>query len=154
MFPAKVLLATDGSEEADLALRAAVELVGKTGSELHLVHAWAMPLRHHPERPDYTELREQQQSAAQQRLDDQVEWAGVVGGSVAEAHLVSGQPDAEIVAVAEDIGAGLIIMGSRGLSGLRRSLLGSVSESVMRHAHCPVMVVRDSESRDSEERLP
>jgi nucleotide-binding universal stress UspA family protein len=44
--------------------------------------------------------------------------------------------------VAEDIGAGLIVIGSRGLGGLRRALMGSVSDSVVRHAHCPVLVVR------------
>ena len=42
----------------------------------------------------------------------------------------------------EDIGAGLIVMGSRGLGGMRRALMGSVSDSVVRHAHCPVLVVR------------
>ena len=54
-FLTKVLLATDGSPEADLALRAAVELVEKTASELHLIHAWAMPLQYHPERPRLSE---------------------------------------------------------------------------------------------------
>ncbi|MGB3633635.1 MAG: universal stress protein, partial [Rubrobacteraceae bacterium] len=53
IFPAKVLLATDGSAEADRALRAAVELVGKTGSELHLIHVLSVPLYYHPERHGY-----------------------------------------------------------------------------------------------------
>ena len=43
--------------------------------------------------------------------------------------------------VAEDIAVGLIVMGSRGLGGVRRALMGSVSDSVVRHAHCPVLVV-------------
>jgi nucleotide-binding universal stress UspA family protein len=50
--------------------------------------------------------------------------------------------DQAIVRLAEEIGAGLIVMGSRGLGGVRRALMGSVSDSVVRHAHCPVMVVR------------
>jgi nucleotide-binding universal stress UspA family protein len=50
-----------------------------------------------------------------------------------------------IVELAEEIGAGLIVMGSRGLGGIRRALMGSVSDSVVRHAHCPVMVVREEE---------
>jgi nucleotide-binding universal stress UspA family protein len=49
----------------------------------------------------------------------------------------------EIVGLAEEIGAGLIVMGSRGLGGIRRALMGSVSDSVVRHAHCPVLVVRE-----------
>lgn len=142
IFPTKVLLATDGSAEAERAARAAVELMGKTGSELHLIHAWTMPLRYHPERRDYPELWEKQQREARQRLDEQVERVEAVGGSVTKTYLTAGQPDAEIVAVAEDIGAGVVVMGSKGLSGLKRSLLGSVSESVVRHAHCPVLVVR------------
>jgi nucleotide-binding universal stress UspA family protein len=51
------------------------------------------------------------------------------------------------VEVAEDIGAGLIVMGSRGLGGIRRALIGSVSDSVVRHAHCPVLIVRPEEAK-------
>jgi hypothetical protein len=43
---------------------------------------------------------------------------------------------------AEELGLGLVAMGSRGLEGMRRALMGSVSDSVVRHAHCPVLVVR------------
>jgi nucleotide-binding universal stress UspA family protein len=53
-----------------------------------------------------------------------------------------GEPDAEIVSLAEESGAGLILVGSRGRGGVRRALMGSVSDSVVRLAHCPVMVVR------------
>ena len=59
-----------------------------------------------------------------------------------EAYCRKGRVDQEIVELGEEIGAGLIVMGSRGLGGLRRALMGSVSDSVVRHAHCPVMVVR------------
>jgi nucleotide-binding universal stress UspA family protein len=64
--------------------------------------------------------------------------------AVAEKHLrIAERYRAEqIVRVAEDIEAGLIVMGSRGLGGVRRALIGSVSDSVIRHAHCPVLVVR------------
>ena len=53
-----------------------------------------------------------------------------------------GGVEREIVHLAEDVGAGLIVMGSRGRRGMRRTLMGSVSDTVVRHAHCPVMVVR------------
>ena len=66
----------------------------------------------------------------------------VVGGTVAGTHLRMGAVALEIVALAEEIQADLIVMGSRGLGGLRRALMGSVSDSVVRHAHCPVLVVR------------
>jgi nucleotide-binding universal stress UspA family protein len=61
---------------------------------------------------------------------------------VTEAHVRTGRPDHEIVSLSDDLGVGLIVIGSRGLTGMRRALMGSVSDSVVRHAHCPVMVVR------------
>jgi nucleotide-binding universal stress UspA family protein len=80
---------------------------------------------------------------AQQFLDQQVDRIKQEGVSVAEAHLVRGGPDREVVHLSEEIGAGLIILGSRGLGGVRRALMGSVSDSVVRHAHCPVLIVRE-----------
>ena len=62
---------------------------------------------------------------------------------MAETHLETGDPDKEIVRLSEELGVGTIVMGSRGLGGLRRALMGSVSESVVKHAHCPVFVVRE-----------
>jgi nucleotide-binding universal stress UspA family protein len=80
---------------------------------------------------------------AQEFLDKQVKRIKEEGVSVAEAHLVRGRPDREIVHLSEEIGVGLIVMGSRGLGGVRRALMGSVSDSVVRHAHCPVLIVRE-----------
>ena len=56
---------------------------------------------------------------------------------------VSQPEDRAIVGFAEDTGVGLIVIGSRGRGGIRRALMGSVSDSVVRHAHCPVMIVRE-----------
>jgi nucleotide-binding universal stress UspA family protein len=66
------------------------------------------------------------------------------GGKVAQKHLRVSEHyrSEEIVGLTEEIGAGLIAMGSRGLGGVRRALMGSVSDSVVRHAHCLVLVVR------------
>jgi nucleotide-binding universal stress UspA family protein len=58
-----------------------------------------------------------------------------------------GKPAAEIVDLAEELGVGLVVVGSRGLGGVRRALMGSVSDSVVRHAHCPVLVVRKEGER-------
>jgi nucleotide-binding universal stress UspA family protein len=67
------------------------------------------------------------------------------GSQDIQAHLEFGRPDTAIIDLAEELGAGLIVMGSRGLGGVRRALLGSISDSVVRHAHCPVLVVRQEE---------
>jgi nucleotide-binding universal stress UspA family protein len=76
-------------------------------------------------------------------LDELVRREGKTGDEVAGVHARLGRPDAEIVGLAEELGAGLIVLGSRGLGTLRRALMGSVSDSVVRHAHCPVLVVRE-----------
>ena len=75
-------------------------------------------------------------------LERQVKRIEESGGIVNEAHLREGKADEEIVDLAQSIGAGLIVMGSRGRGRIRRALMGSVSESVVRHAHCPVTIVR------------
>jgi nucleotide-binding universal stress UspA family protein len=75
-------------------------------------------------------------------LDEEEQRVRSAGGIVAQSNLMMGVVEREIVHLAEDLGAGLIVMGSRGRTGMRRALMGSVSDSVVRHAHCPVMVVR------------
>jgi nucleotide-binding universal stress UspA family protein len=76
-------------------------------------------------------------------LDGEVERVRSAGGTVAQSHLMIGEVAREIVHLAEALGAGLIVMGSRGHGGINRALMGSVSESVVRHAHCPVTIVRE-----------
>ena len=149
IFPTKILLATDGSEEAKLAFASAADLSEKTASELHVVYVGHMPLVSY-EAPGATTLdpdlwrrmHEDAEQEARTKLDEQVQRVGKTG-EVAEMHTRLGRPDAEIVGLADELGAGLIVLGSRGLGPLRRALMGSVSDSVVRHAHCPVLVVRE-----------
>ena len=58
-----------------------------------------------------------------------------------EAHFRKGHPANEMVNLGDELGADLVVVGSRGLDGVRRALMGSVSDSVARHAPCPVMIV-------------
>ena len=153
IFPTKILLATDGSEEAELALRTAVDLAKSTNSELHVVTvgsdyhlAREMKMRY---AEFFREAFRALKQETQQTLDEQAKKIEKAGGSIAKAHLrMGGQQDRNIVSLAEEIGAGLIVMGSRGLGGIRRALMGSVSDSVVRHAHCPVLVVRKEEQEE------
>jgi nucleotide-binding universal stress UspA family protein len=142
VFPAKILLATDGSEEATLAAQTAADLSERTGSELHLIHVGEMPLLYHPERHGYGAEYEEREKEARQLLEAQVERMKAAGATVAQAHLRLGRVDEEVVVLAEELGVDLIAVGSRGLGGVKRALMGSVSDSVVRHAHCPVLVVR------------
>jgi nucleotide-binding universal stress UspA family protein len=155
IFPTKILLATDGSREAQLAARTAADLAQKTNSELHVAYAFGIAPVGPPVYPEATDLQseefeaenEERQQISERRarevLDAEVEKIRSDGGAVAGEHIVEGRVAAEIVRLAEELGAGLIVLGSRGLGGIRRALMGSVSDSVVRHAHCPVMVVRE-----------
>jgi nucleotide-binding universal stress UspA family protein len=150
IFPTKMLVATDGSDEASLALATAADLAKSTNSELHIAYVFPTavqrpfpnPITSRPADVLEHEL-EEAMGQAQSFLDREVEQVKGEGVEVADTHLVRGQPDRELVHISEEIGAGLIVMGSRGLGGLRRALMGSVSDSVVRHAHCPVLVVRE-----------
>lgn len=156
IFPTRILLATDGSGEAELATRTAVDLARMSGSELHVVYVLDVvsPALLYPDAtdPDGVELEdsvleEDLERRAEQRgrdlLDAEAERVRSAGGAVKQAHLAMGGAPREIVHLAEDLEAGLIVMGSRGHGGIRRALMGSVSDSVVRHAHCPVLVVRE-----------
>ena len=143
IFLTKILLATDGSRQAELAGQTAADLAQKTDSELHVVHVLASPLATHDPssfEPDVWARLEQRERRTLEDVVGKIEASGI---EVEGSHLKVGRPDAEIVALAEEIGAGLIVMGARGVGGIRRALTGSVSDSVVRHAHCPVLVVRE-----------
>ena len=153
IFPTTMLLAIDGSTEASLATEAAVEIAIKTRSELHLVYVRSdLPLTtlYEGEYPggvqdldlEFDEELENSRRAAQELLDAAVRKVHSLGGAVAQAHLMEGRAPQEIVSLAEDSGIGLIVMGNRGRGGVSRTLMGSVSDSVVRHAHCSVLVVR------------
>jgi nucleotide-binding universal stress UspA family protein len=155
IFPTRILLATDGSREAQLAASTATDLANATNSELHLLtvapgnpdpvyHIYEGSLRYET----YQQALETIKGEAQKVLDEQVQKVEEAGGSVKEAYLRIGERrDQAILHLAEELGAGLIVMGSRGLGGVRRALMGSVSASVVHHAHCPVMIVRPEKER-------
>jgi nucleotide-binding universal stress UspA family protein len=146
VFPTTILLATDGSEEGKLATQAATELSSETGSEVHVVYVLPAPAQLIGHHLLSGEARESALAGAERDaetfLKEQAEQITSNGGKVAETHFRSGDPDKEILRTAESLGVGLIVMGSRGLGALSRALMGSVSDSVVKHAHCPVLVVR------------
>ena len=74
------------------------------------------------------------------------------GGTVAGVHLREERLAEEIIALAEELGVGLIVVGSRGRGRIRRALAGSVSDWVVRHAHFPVLVVRSHKGADNRAR--
>jgi nucleotide-binding universal stress UspA family protein len=137
-LPRKVLLATDGSEDARLAARAAASLADNAGAELHVVHAW-QSVPHPVIDADYYE------EGARRILEEQLEFVSGSGAAVSGGHLVMGPPVDVILDLAEEISGELIVMGGRGHGTLGRLLLGSVSEGVVHHATRPVLVMRGGE---------
>jgi nucleotide-binding universal stress UspA family protein len=145
IFPTTILLATDGSEEAKLAATTAADLAEKTNSELHVLTVGPdYPLYELPEHPaEFEDVLRENRRRTKEMVEQQAKRIEESGGTVKETHLLEGRAEEEIVELAEEIGAGLIVMGSRGHGRLRRTLLGSVSDAVVRHAHCPVTIVRE-----------
>ena len=143
IFPTTILLATEGSEEAQLAATTAADLAQRTDSELHVVTVGAgVPISATTSPAHFEDVVRKNRSQAEEVLEQQVKRIEESGGAVNERHLREGRAEEEIVELAEEIDAGLIVMGSRGHGRLRRALLGSVSDAVVRHAHCPVTIVR------------
>ena len=154
LFPTKIVLATDGSEDANQAARTAADLAQKTSSELHVVYVGGEGFYETPLvdlatleptwiAREYPDLISNLERTERELLDNEIEQVQAAGGMVTQAHLRMGEAAPEIVDLAEEIGAGLIVLGSTGQGGIKRALLGSVSESVVKHAHCPVLVVRE-----------
>jgi nucleotide-binding universal stress UspA family protein len=148
-MPEKVLLATDGSKDAALATRAAVDVCGGQGAELHVVHVWHSV----PTARLRTFMRGALKQLGNEHLEEGVKGVEGAGGTCAGAHLVEGRAADEILDLAGQIGAGLVVIGSRGLGPVGRIALGSVSEAVIHHSRCPVLVLRGGEDSWPPERV-
>lgn len=140
-FPTRILVLCDGSAPAALAIRMAGELANHTKSELHFIHVA------HITRYTYPDILSDNQIArikeeAQKRLDADVKAANSSGIDVKQSHIRVGRTDAEVLRLAEEIDAGLIVVGNRPQDAVQRILLGDDAESIVRHAHCPVLVAR------------
>jgi nucleotide-binding universal stress UspA family protein len=147
-FPPRILVATDGSEDALLAVQAAIDLSDRTGAELHVVHAWQdlrPPILPAMAIDEYAQAYEQWKHEARELLDKETERLREAGGTVSGAHLREGRPAEEINNLAGELNVGLVIIGSRGLGAIKRLVMGSVSEGVVHLAPRPTLVVRGGE---------
>lgn len=146
----KVLLATDGTKFGE----AATDMVGRInlgdGDSVKIISVVdiAMPLAvdiYGGYLPDTTELEKASRANAAKVVDATViKLKGFIGDKRVEisSDILFGSPDSRIVETAEEDGTDLIIIGSHGYKRWERLLLGSVSNSVVHHAHCSVLVVR------------
>jgi nucleotide-binding universal stress UspA family protein len=140
-----IVVGSDGSDTAAVAVRNAAELAKSVGARLHVVSAYR-PLSGvrvagadaDPERTDWAVTGTVNVDAV---LD------GVAGmtraiGVEADCYARRGDPAEAILDVAEEQGADLIVVGDKGMHGSRRFLLGSVPDKVSHHAPCSVLIVR------------
>jgi nucleotide-binding universal stress UspA family protein len=122
-----------GELEEGAATWAAVEITDAADSELHVLYVMQME-RYMPypgpEAWEGTANLERAKRHARSWVEGQGRRIQAEQGKVTKAHLAFGRPDQEIVKLGEDLDAGLVVVGSRGLGGLRRSLKGSVLESI------------------------
>jgi nucleotide-binding universal stress UspA family protein len=137
-----IVVGTDGSEPAERAVREAIGIAARDGAELHVVTAFH----------DQAMFRERIESGATtveinlQEVGESVAARAVreaeAAGVKVTSHAHEGDPAEAILDTASEQNADLIVVGNRGLSGVQRFLLGSVSQKVSEHAACNVMIVR------------
>jgi nucleotide-binding universal stress UspA family protein len=134
--PTSILAAIDYSETSPLVVQHAVDVARqRNAQQLHFVHV------HLASQDD------QAGEAHRAKLEAWLEpWLqgthGTPYAAVVVAHDEGGNPAAVIVEMASDLNAAVVVVGTHGRKGFQRLLMGSVAEAVMRHAGCPVLVVR------------
>jgi nucleotide-binding universal stress UspA family protein len=148
----RLVVGIDGSSGAATALQWALGIARSRAGAIDAVHAWQafVPGVHAFATPDY----EMQQEAAQAVLDLAVDRAEAAAEDVPvpiERTLVAGSPAATLVERAA--GADLAVVGARGLGGFSGLLLGSVSQQLVQHAPCPVIVVPGDWNASSTRRI-
>ena len=139
-----ILAATDFSETAATGLDWAIELAKNHGARIELVHALLVPSRATDFVPSPPDPTEELQAAASVRLNEITDRVRAAGVEV-ESDLRLGIPSQIIIDSAREKDVDLIVIGTRGLTGLRHLLLGSTAERVVQHADCPVLTVHPAD---------
>jgi len=135
----KILVGVDGSEASKKAARVAAQLAKRAGAELILLHV-ADDVEPQDDIPSYGIYRERRQYA--DRVLEVARQEVASEGVSCQVRAALGPVADQIVGVAQRESCDVICVGTRGMTGLKRVLLGSVADRVIRHAHCPVVVVR------------
>ncbi len=145
----KMLIAMDGSEFSQAALNSVISRPWNAGTEIKVLNVVEPPaLLMGREMAAYDPEFETVWKALREQAKDLVEKAATklrAAGFQVATELVEGDPKSQILDAAKEWHADMIVMGSHGWSGLSRFLMGSVSEGVVRHAHCSVEIVRKAQ---------
>jgi nucleotide-binding universal stress UspA family protein len=143
-----LVVATDGSAAADAALDEAISLAAETGDEIAAITVWRALQGDfglaYPSAAMLDDLLDAERKHAEGALADAVAKVEAAGLHI-KTRLATGDPAEQVCAYAREIDARLIAVGTRGYGSVASLLLGSVSNAIIRHAPCPVLVVRESE---------
>jgi nucleotide-binding universal stress UspA family protein len=143
----KIILAIDESKFSQAAIQSVLHTARPQETEVRVLHVLE-PIFVPPEAqtwtslPVYAEMTEQRRQHATELVKRAADSLKAAGFKVCSYAVEDGVPKLTIVDEAKEWGADLIVLGSHGRTGLGRLLLGSVSESVARHAACSVEIVR------------
>lgn len=140
----KILIATDGSENAKKAADFGIQIAGLSGAKIYAAYVidttpyYSIPL----DQVWSKEVYEQVEKMGHEITAD-VEKTSKAAGLEAESIVLKGDPVEKIVNFAEEQNVDMIIVGSHGMGEFERLVIGSVSEKVVRHAKVQVLVVRE-----------
>jgi nucleotide-binding universal stress UspA family protein len=144
-----ILVCVDGSELAEQAVAAALPVLRPADVVVATVIEPADPMlvtgtgmAGGMMSPEALDVLEQEREREGQETVERA--AAQIGGAV-ETRVVRGDPGTGVCELAADLGASVVVVGSRGRGGFKRALLGSVSDYVVRNAACPVVVARATE---------
>jgi nucleotide-binding universal stress UspA family protein len=134
----KILVATDGSKYSRAATERAIDFARSYGGELKVLSVVDVPAEFYAEAPKAVEDLVEKARGYVREAADQAQKEGVK----AEAFVKEGTTYEAVTALAREQGVNVIVVGSHGKTGLKRLLMGSVTEKVIGHASCPVLVIR------------
>lgn len=135
-----ILVAWDGSSHARRAFEYGLVLAEKFDARLQLVSV-ARPAEHAETESERATSREQAKRRFESAATDILAQSNARGISTELLIVEGGHPAEAIVDTARKVGADLVIVGRRGLSGMTRFLIGSISDRIARYAHCPVLLI-------------
>jgi nucleotide-binding universal stress UspA family protein len=141
-----IVVGTDGSDTATVAVRQAVDMAAAVGATLELVSAYA-PVPEQRLRTERLGAPEDMQWVINPRQEVEGSLSGAAdiareAGVKVFTHAREGDPADAILDVAEEVEADLVMVGNKGMTGAKRFLLGSVPNKVSHHAPCSVLIVR------------
>jgi len=137
---ARILNANDGSETGSRSFAMTITLAKENGAELHMVCVEEIPYM-----PEFVQEVEEQDEGAARRIEGLLKHARAMADAEQvklHTHVLKGHPVRDIVRLAEELKADLLVIGAVGHSAIYERLIGSRADRIVQLAKCPVLVVK------------